>query len=683
MKVSVDWLKDHVDFRRHVTDVADKLTMAGLEVKGVEGLDDLDDEVMELEITSNRPDWLSHVGVAREISAVLGRNLKFPIYKNNVSRMIDKGVHVIIEDHDLCPYYSACLLEDVEFGESPQYIQDRLKAVGLRPVNLVVDVTNYVLYELGQPLHAFDFDKLAGKKIIVRRAGKNEKITAINGDEYELSSDDLVIADEERPVAIAGVMGGMESEVGNQTKNILLESAFFKPSAVRATSLKLGLSSESSYRFERRVDPKCVDIARERVIYLLRKHGNVGRVRMVAKEGRAPVKEISVRFDLKEIERIIGVELKSNQVKSILSSLGARIISGGVGSVYVKVPSFRADLTRPIDLVEEIVRIWGYDKVPETLPGITPVYTEINKKRKAKKILAGLASNFGFNEIITYTLINEKPLELIGLDVSKNTKIINPLNKELTMMRPSFIPSFMEVIKRNENLGNENVKVFEIGRVYGRETKETLPREEEHLGLALSGRTIHNWLDKGRPYNIFDLKGFMEAALGRLGVKNYSFKPASSKFLKTSCSLEVFAGSRSIGLLGEVAEALLEHYGIEFPVYTAEINLEELSNEIDFTRKYREISKFPSAKRDMAVVVKESVKAEDAVSLIKEYSQGNVKKVDLFDCYKGKNIPKGHKSLAFTLIYQAEDRTLVSEEIEKTQKQILERLKEKLGASLR
>lgn len=689
MKVSLNWLKDYVSLKQRGEEIARLLTSAGLEVKGVDAFPDFKDEVMEIEITSNRPDWLSHVGVAREIAAVSGGKLIFPEWQNpekkgreSFSRDRKKILPIEIQDTKACPYYTACLLENVEFGESPDFIKKRLLAVGMRPINLIVDVTNFVLLELGQPLHAFDWDRLSQEKILVRRAREKETLRAINGTEYPLNVQDLLITDGARPIAIGGVMGGLESEVSMSTRNILLESAYFAPAVIRRTSQRLGLSSDSSYRFERGVDPAGVDIGRERAIRLIRQYAkSVGKVSVVFKGGRLPKKEGIIRFPFDEIRRILGVEIPSQKVSQYFRALGLSVRPGKKGTVTVGVPSFRQDLIRPVDLVEEAARLYGYDRISETLPDIQPVYIEEKKLRKTEETVREAALSAGLNETVTFSLISEKVFEKLSVPLMAVTRVVNPQNKELTLMRPSLFPSLLEVVKTNFYHSSSNdVKLFEIASVYGPEVNRELPKEEWTFAAAIAGTKNAHWLEKGRKYALFDLKGIFEELFDRLGVQ-VKFVPGENSFLEQALSME--CQGETLGVLGKVSGPVKAFYDISSDAFIGQISLEKTANLALLEHRYKSLPKYPASRRDMALVLGENVPAGEVISHLRSLGIAFICGIDVLDFYRGGQIPAGKKSLAFSIEYRADDKTLTAEEVNALHAKVVESVSRHFSAQLR
>ncbi|HOW88355.1 MAG TPA: phenylalanine--tRNA ligase subunit beta, partial [Candidatus Omnitrophota bacterium] len=446
MKISTNWLKDFVELAPPVSRTAERLTMAGLEVKKCEVLKTPSDTVFEIEITSNRPDWLSHWGVAREIAAVENLSLKNPVVDAEKNRVPPKGWDVKIKDAEGCPYYTGVLIEGIVPAKTPDFIINRLLACGIRSINLIVDITNYVLLEIGQPLHAFDADLVRGQEIQLRKPKAGEKFLAINGAEIALQQDDLVVADSERAVALAGVMGGKDSEISDRTRNVFLESAFFNPIRVRKTSRRHQLASDSSYRFERRVDPEGVDLGCRRALWLIEKYAKPRSISAVIKAGEKPQLEIkTVHLKAEEVKKTLGVEIKPNQIVSILARLGLDAKPHSEEIWKVAIPSFRPDLTRPVDLIEEIARIYGYENIPETLPAREPLSVTESPRLALERKVRNLLSGAGWNETVTFSLIGDE-----GLDAEKDLKnavqIVNPLHHGLHWMRPTLVTSLLDVI---------------------------------------------------------------------------------------------------------------------------------------------------------------------------------------------------------------------------------------------
>lgn len=682
MKISTNWLKDFVEIAPPVSRVAERLTLAGLEVKKCETLKTPADTVFEIEITSNRPDWLSHWGVAREIAAVENLSLKNPVADAEKSRMPAKGWEVKIKDAEGCPYYTGVLIEGITVQKTPEFIVDRLLACGIRSINLIVDITNYVLLEIGQPLHAFDADLIRGKEIQVRKAKQGEKFLTISGAEISLKPDDLVIADAERAVALAGVMGGKDSEISDRTRNVFLESAFFHPGRVRKTSRQHQLSSDSSYRFERRVDPEAVDLGTRRALWLIQKYGEPRNISAVMKAGekpQLPVKSVQLRGD--EVKAVLGVEVKTSQIALILGRLGLQVKQHTPGIWTVGIPSFRPDLTRPVDLVEEIARIYGYENIPETLPMREPLTVGESPRLVLERQIRDLLSGAGLCEAVTFSLIAET-----GLDPEKDLKhaveIVNPLHHGLHLMRPTLVTSLLGVVQKNVNAGADSIPLFEIANVYSMPDVHKHPVEERVCAIALYGKKAkQTWLDATRPVTFYDLKGAVEAVLQAAGCAEICIAKSSKSYLVPESSEELRIWQTPVAFLGEVSPEICKPWDLKEPVFYAEISLEKLLTHTKRIRTFQEWPRYPAIERDLSLVVRDSVKGGDLISEIRGMGQDLIRDVELFDLFRGKRVPEGCKNLAFRIIYQSAERTLVSDEVQALHDRIAQTLVQKYQAS--
>ena len=679
MKISTNWLKEFVTLSPPLEALADRLTLAGLEVKRIETHPGLRDTVFEVEVTTNRPDWLSHLGVAREIRAVENTGLKLPPAQNPGHRSMPAGWRLELKEAGGCPYYTACLIEGVGHRETPEWMRNRLHACGLRSVNLVVDITNFVLLEIGQPLHAFDADLVRGKEIQIRRAKPGEKFVALNGVNYELQAEDLVIADRERATALAGVMGGRETEVNERTRNILLESAFFTPQWVRKTALRHGLTSESSYRFERRVDPEGVDLGRERALWLFRELTGARLVSAVLKAGRKPTLEKSrIHLSLEQVKKILGVDLKPHQVHSVFIRLGLEAKNESPETWVVGIPSHRPDLERPVDLIEEVARIVGYEKIPETLPRRSPIEIPFHPLRALEERSRDFLAGAGLFETATFSLVNPKHFTATGFDPGESVKIHNPIHQELTLLRPSFVVSFLEALSRNERSGERSVSIFEIAHLYRRKSKGASPVEEKVLGILLAGEPDRGWGDAKRPFNFFDLKGLLETYFEFLGIHPFTFEPERSPFLAPTALIRI--EGEAIGFLGEIMAPLRGEWDLGSKSFFSEISLEKLVRHLPNEKKFKEIPRYPVIERDLSLVIDEGVGAREIMDEIERLAEGLIRDVKLFDLFRGGRIPSGKKNLAFRLTYQSREKTLLSEEIQPLHEEIAFQLAKKFQA---
>jgi len=672
MKISTTWLKDYVVYKPPLEAVAERLTMAGLEVKSIK------DHVFELEITSNRPDWLSHIGVAREIAAVENLRLKLPEIDHQDSRKLS-GWKVALKDPEGCPYYSGVLIEGVEMNPTPEFMRERLEACGQRSINLIVDITNYVLLETGQPLHAFDADLLKGKEIQVRKAKSGEKFTAIDGKTLELEGGDLVVADAQNPAALAGIMGGRDSEVSERTRNIFLESAYFSPHRVRASSRQHRLSSESSYRFERRVDPAYVDFARNRALLFIRKYGKPRFISTVVKTGTLPRMEgTKIHLTPADIVNVLGLEIKPHVVTAVLDRLGLEVRQTAQ-AWDVKVPSFRSDLLSPVDLVEEVARIHGFDKIPSTLPSRAPLVPEptpvIDLAETSRTFLAGC----GLYETVTFSLVSDRGLS--EADLKEAPVLVNPMHKEMRWLRPTLLPSLLNVVRKNFDQGAAGGGFFEMAHTYRMKSSKKVS-ESKYLALALFGvYQDKNWRDAEKSASYYDLKGIVEAWMEKAGIDAFQFAPAQWSLLDPDTCEQIVSEEKVIGRLGRVAGVLCQEWGLEHDVYYAEISLEAAADASVSRVAFHPLPKFPAIRRDMAVVVDEKVLAGEVMALIKSLGGELLRQVEVFDIFRGGRVPPGHKNMAFRLTYQSEEKTLVSEDVQDHHASIAARVAEKFQAT--
>lgn len=647
----------------------------GMDIKEALGLNET---TIEFEITSNRPDCLSIVGVARESAVTL--NSKFTKPEIRVNEDADeacKYASVEIKDADLCPRYAARIVKDVKIGPSPNWIKKRLKAAGVRPINNIVDVTNYVMLEMGQPMHAFDLENLHDKKIVVRRAVNGEIMKTLDGQERQLDASMLVIADGIKPVAVAGVMGGENSEVTENTKTILLESANFNGTSVRLTAKKLGIRTEASARFEKGLDVENVSVAIDRAAQLVEElgAGTVCKGLIDCYIKRPESKEIKLRPD--KINSFLGTSISLDEMKKILTALEFSI---NEEDLLVKVPSFRPDIEREADIAEEIARIYGYNNIEATLlTGKASTQGKKTYKQKIEDIIKDTMISCGLSEIYTYSFASPKVFDAINLplesELRKAVVISNPLGEDFSIMRTTTIPEMLEVICRNYNRRIEEVRLFEISNVYLPEEKAVngLPNEKLILTLGMFGNI-----------DFYDLKGAVEQLFNSLGIKDYEIEQERDcHSFHPGRTAKILLNGQKIGTFGEVHPEVIENFDGPQRTYIGVIEIEPLVECASLMAKYKPLPKFPAVTRDIAMLVKDEILVKQIENIIKQRSGKILEEIKLFDVYKGKQVPEGLKSVAYSITFRAEDRTLTDEDVNKAMSKILDGLKNNLDAQLR
>ena len=645
----------------------------------------LDDVVFELEITPNRPDCLSLIGVAREIRAETGNPLKLPTVDPQESGInIQDLTSVTIDALDLCPRYAARVIQGVKMAESPAWLQQRLESVGIGVINNIVDVTNFVLMEYGQPLHAFDYHKLAENRIVVRRARDNEQITTLDEVARELTSDMLVIADAEKPVALAGIMGGYDSEITETTCDVLLESAYFNPLSIRATAKALGISTEASYRFERGADPGAVLAALDRAAQLIAEltGGTICDGIVDVYPGQQPLTEIQLRPE--RVNFVLGTTIETAEMVQILDRLGFDVdITGKVYQVVV--PTFRSDVTREIDLIEEIARVYGYDNIPTTLPkGDIPVPAPTPKTEARRRIKHFLLAA-GMMEAVNYSFCDPNCFDKIRLnadDPLRNTlQLRNPLSPEMSVLRTTLTPGLLENAQHNRNHQIDTIALFEIGGVFVHDGKEKEPERVTGVLAGQIGEGVYS--DPYRHPDFFDIKGLVEGMFEVCGVVDWTLQKTDALTFHPGRNAEVLLGNRRIGVFGEVHPEVLENYDLPYKAYLFEFDLEGLADAATFAKRFEPISIYPKVARDLAIVVDKETLSDMPTELIYTTGGDSVDSVRLFDVYEGEQVPEGKKSLAYTITYHSATETLTDKAVNTLHDEVVKCLNRELGAELR
>ena len=650
---------------------------------------ELDDVALGLNVTPNRPDWLSHLGVARELAAVAGLTLKArPASPAERGAAAEGLVQVAIEDPERCTRYAARVVEGVKFGPSPRWMQARLETCGVRALGNVIDVTNYVLLELGHPLHAFDLDRVHGAKVVARRAAEGEKLVTLDGKERVLSGEDLVIADADRPLVLAGVMGGADAEVGATTTRVLLECAHFAPTPIRRTSRRHGLSSESSFRFEKGVDPAGIPHALDRAAELL---GELCGAKAEVRRGRvdvwpSPVRPWSVRLRWQRVPAVLGCDVPPAESRRVLVSLGlAAVREDGEGATF-EVPTIRGDLTRECDLIEEIARVRGFDAIPAAPPRAGKPPLDDRRRQVERRVREALASA-GLDEVVNYSFVDPKDLALGARGAPRPAlPLVNPLAETQGVMRTCLAAGLLRNVAFNRNRQATDVRLYEIGRVFQPVPDASQPvREPWRLGAVLVGR--RRPLSPGEaaaPVDFFDAKGVVEAVLAAAGIRDATYAPDDAPHLHPRSACVVRRGDVRLGRLGELHPEVAEAFELPRGVFVLELALDRIADAASLVPAYRGVPRFPAVLRDVAMVVAEDVPAARIEQVLAgEAGGGLVEAVELFDVYQGKQVPAGKKSLAWSIRYRAPDRTLTDEEVQKVHGALLAALEAEVGAAVR
>jgi phenylalanyl-tRNA synthetase beta chain len=691
MRISYNWLKELIDIKFSPHELAERLTNAGLAVDSVESFGD--DYVLVFDLTSNRSDCLSHLGIAREVRALTGEELKNQKAKDIESYSSNCGL-VTIEASDLCYRFTGRVIRNVKVAKSPEWLIRRLEAVGERAINNIADITNYVMHELGQPMHAFDLNKLAEKRIVVRRARKGEFIKTLDDVERELDETMLVICDAEKPVAVAGIMGGAYSGISDQTTDVLLEVAYFDKKSIRQTSRKLKLSTEASYRFERGVDIENLIRASNRATELICQIAG-GEAEDFVDVYPTKRKEILVSLNPRKIATLVGCSVEADEIKRILSLLGFELREEKKDEELVfLVPSWRHDVSIEEDLVEEVIRVWGYDKISEQLP---PFWTageyqpNENRKREIRKLLA----NTGFEEAISYSFIdvaNDERFQILpSLSVNENLQekfvtLRDSIIEGAIRMRPTLLPGLLDAVRTNFNRGERNLKLFEIGKVFVASSDEegTFPIEKEILGIVITGGLVlENRALPIREVDFYDLKGALESILEALRLPSYEFTDANVKHLRKGQSAVLKVEGKGFGYMGRLSDELAEIYKFRQPVFVAEIDLQGLLEIEPAETVYKPLPIYPSIVRDTAFLVKSSITFAQIKRAIETQAFQYLSKIEFVELYQGKELVGDERSLTIRFEFRSNEKTLTEEEAERTHEQIVNFLNEKLGVKKR
>jgi phenylalanyl-tRNA synthetase beta chain len=693
MKFTLNWLREFVRFEGAPEKLAELLTMAGLEVESVVLLQEPEtggeDWLFEVAVTPNRGDCLSVMGLAREVSALTGAGVKSKMIRSRVRRFNAlAGITLEIQDLQACPRYSARVVERVRIGPSPASMRFRLDSCGVRSINNIVDITNYVMLETGQPLHAFDLDRLNGGRIVVRRAEGATKFITLDGIERELAAEDLVICDGDKPVALAGIMGGADSEVTPETRRILLESAHFDPLVIRRTAKRLGLRTEASYRFERAVDPAGTLVAANRAVELFAAFADARAVSGMLDCYPRRCTPSSILLREGRLEKLLGVHIERGAVDTLLRSLGLRTSRRSrKGIIEVFPPTSRPDLTREADLIEEVARLYGYDKVPTTVPAVAASGAKVDQRLRWERKLRCFLDGEGVNEVVNLPFTSEKMNRAffgVGSGLPAPVIVVNPLVKENAEMRLSLIPGLLDNLRLNLSHKAANFFGFHLGKVF-RLSVEGEPEERQYLAGVLYGRREQKGLHSGDAPTVgfLDCKGLVEGILDllRIGELAQWSSPGIAALHPGRSAIVRFDGEE-VGYLGQSHPGFCDAVGL--PSFLAfELDFEKLVKYAPRQTKARSLPRYPAVERDFAVVVDRGFPSQQIVNWIKGLGQTLIEHVSVFDEYFGTPLPEGKKSLAYKISYRANDRTLTDNEVNALHKDLVARIGEVFGAQLR
>ena len=646
----------------------------------------LNDVIFELEITPNRPDCLSHIGIAREVAAYYNRKVKYPVIEMaETIESVNTVIKVNIEDKDRCKRYMGRVIKNVKIKESPEWLKTRIRAMGLNPINNVVDVTNFVMFEYNQPMHAFDLDKVEGN-ITIRAAKENEEITTLDGVERVLKNGELVIADDEKAIAIGGVIGGKNTQIDSDTKNIFVEVAYFTPENIRRESRDLGIFTDSAYRNERGMDIENLATVMNRAVSLIAEVAEGEVLSEVIDKYVEKPKRAEISLNLEKLNKFIGKTLTYEEVGKILTHLDIELKPLGDGTMLLTPPSYRADLTRPADIYEEVIRMYGFDNIEAKMPVMSIESGEENTNFKISRIVREILKELGLNEVINYSFIPKFTKELFNFG-EEVIEIKNPLSEDMAVMRPTLLYSLITNVRDNINRNQTDLKLFEISKTFKKlgEGQNGLAIEDLKIALILSGREEKNlWNQSKSDYSFYDLKGYLEFLLERLNVTKYSLtRLTNNKNFHPGASAEIKIGEDVIGVLGELHPNLVNYFGIKREkVFFAELNLTSLLKYIKIKVNYETISKYPEVLRDLAITLDRSVLVGEMVKEIKK-KVNLIEKIDIFDVYSGDKIDKDKKSVAMSIVLRDKNRTLTDEDIDKAMTAILELIKDKYNGEIR
>lgn len=653
---------------------------------------EVSDAVFDIDITPNRPDCASVIGIAREIAAITNKTLRLPEPEVNATGPdIGDLTSITIEDATGCPRYAAGIMQDITLNPSPFWMRYRLYLSGIRSISNVVDVTNYVMLELGQPLHAFDYNRLNENRIVVRRARDGEIFSTLDGETHTLNSEVLMICDGKRAVAVAGIMGGLNSEIFAGTRNVLLESACFDPVTIRRGSKFLGLSTEASYRFERGTDIDGVVRALKRSASLISEFAGGKIAKGFIDNYPRPRPSFDIPFRTGRANRILGTALTTDQMSGYLKALGMGVSHVNRDKLKIKPPSFRVDMTREADLIEEVARLSGYENIPVTIPSIRPSEEKESPELVIRDQIRSVITGLGFTEIITYSFISPISADILGAEEKSRlrsfVRLMNPLTVDQSVMRTSLVPGLLSTVKNNILNQEKELKLFEWGKIFIRKEREELPEEKTFLAGAMTGPYRQkSWYGKERSVDFYDIKGAVEALLKGLGLYGFVFKRdhTGTPGYEPNISSCIYSSGSLIGQVGLVSFRTLEAYELEREeIYLFELDIQALLMELPKTKKFKPFAKFPPVYRDISIIIKRELEAHEILEAIKQEGGELMESVRVFDLYEGEKMDPSEKALAFRICYRSQQGTLDGDEINRLHDSVIDKIRQKTGARLR
>jgi len=679
MKLPLTWLKDFISYRCSSEELARRLTLGGFEIEGQEQIQG--DTVFEVNVTPNRGDGLSVLGIAREVSALLNLPLK---QKKSLLKTTFKKVHpkikISLKSSKKCPRYAMAILKDVRVGKSPEWMVKRLEQVGLRSINNVVDVTNYILMETGHPLHAFDLKKIRGGVVSVREAQSGEILQTLNGQKHELISSDLIIADAQGPIALAGVMGGKDSEIDFQTTDVALECAFFDPSTLRKTARRLGLQTDSSYRFERRVDPENQSSLMRALELLIEVTGGFLEGPVLELYPKK-IPNVKISFNPEDVQETVGGIWKSSEIKKSLQRLSFGVKEKNKSHWDVLVPSWRGDVEIKEDLIEEVVRLGGLDRVPVTFPFLKAspaVGTEISQEKQVKDLL----SHLGFHEAIHFSFVSPEDVSLLDPSLlERSVSLKNPLGQEYSLMSPSLLPSLLKTLSHHHRHKIFSVRLFELRKRFLK-TQDSFMERRSLAGVLSGAKLSSHWSDADKEIDFFDVKGILQRVLGSFGLLHFDILKGKTNYLHPGKQALIRSGDKECGIFGEIHPEVAQKLDLKKSVFVFELDWEVLLESLKEKVVFQNFSQQPVVKRDLALLLDENISAGEVRDFIAQQDK-SVWSVDVFDLYQGDKIPPGKKSVAFAIELGNVDQTMTEEEIVGIMHRIMENSQQKFKAEIR